>query len=50
MITPTFSKVKPLSCVRYRDKKGITMVPALLIRVTNANHHTSLDKPLKELI
>ncbi|ETN95223.1 hypothetical protein P278_19780 [Zhouia amylolytica AD3] len=34
--------------VRYSDKNGITIVPALFIKVINANHHTSFERPLKE--
>jgi hypothetical protein len=47
---PTFSRENPRFWVRYRDKKGMTMVPARLIRVIRESHHTSLDNPLKELM
>ena len=50
IIVPTFDKVNPKSSVKYKDKKGITMVPALLIKVIKDSHHTSFDSPSKVLM
>ncbi|NCO64964.1 MAG: hypothetical protein GW849_13955, partial [Flavobacteriia bacterium] len=48
IIHPTCGKVKPRELTKYKDKKGITIAPALLIKVTNAKSQISLDRPLKE--
>ena len=40
-------KLKFKFLVKYNDKKGITIVPALLIKVINASHQTSFESPLK---
>ena len=50
MIHPTWDNEKSKYLVRYNDKKGITIAPALLIRVVNERNHTSFDKPLYGVI
>ena len=47
IIQPTSESEKFKSSVRYNDKKGITIVPDLFIKVMSDNHHTSLDNPEK---
>lgn len=46
IIQPTCGIEKLRLLLRYNDKNGITIVPALLIKVINDNHQTSLDSPL----
>ena len=50
IIHPTLLRVKPKFSVRQRDRKGITIVPALLINVIKESHHTWMDNPLKEFL
>lgn len=45
-IQPTFDKLNPRSLLRYNDKNGMTIVPALLINVISASHQTSGESPL----
>jgi len=50
IIHPTSLNEKFKLFVRYKDRNGITIVPALLIRVIKASHHTSVERPLKVFI
>ena len=50
MIHPTCGNVKPLAFTKYSERKGITIAPARLIKVTSDNSQISRERPWKLLI
>ena len=48
MIQPTWSKLKPMSFVRYKDMNGTTMVPARFTKVMKVSNQIPRLKPAND--